>query len=284
MKNIMINFKNNIVRYRKIFFIIVVIINFSCGFTTVEKEGFSWQITFEDNFDTYDHSKWINTHDNGKRTIWSNKELEWYKEENVEVENGILKLTAKPESIYGKDEESEKQFEFTSGMICNAKSFTQAYGKWEMKVRFPFKKGFWPAFFLVPVQRPTLPEIDVFEYFGRTENEISCTNHWGVDYPGASTGGQREPFYFINEKKITGDFSDKWMIWSFECYPNKMVWKLDGKIVKESTEGIPTAPLYMIANVAVKDWSDNNTGLENDGVPYVMEIDYVKIYKMVPNN
>ncbi len=247
----------------------------SCGFRTMEKsEDYSWKLTFEDNFDTFDRSKWITLHDNGNRTIWSNKELEWYVDENVAAENGVLKLTAKKQSIYGKDVESEKQFQYTSGMICNSKSFTQAYGKWEMKVKFPFAKGYWPAFFLVPVQRPTLPEVDVFEYFGKERDKISCTLHWGVQY------GQKEPLYYMKSKELEGDFDNKWMVWSFECLPEKMTWKLNGNTVFESTEGIPTAPLYMIANVAVKDW-DNNP-VDDSNLPYIMEIDYVKIYQMVP--
>jgi beta-glucanase (GH16 family) len=247
---------------------------------------YEWKLTFEDNFDFFDSEKWFTHFRNGNRTIWSNKELQWYKDENVKVENGILMLTARKESIYGKDPESEKQFEYTSGMICN-RDFSQAYGKWEMKVRFSFKKGFWPAFFLAPPnQIPSLPEIDVFEYFGINENKISCAHHWGLDYPnwGGIYEGKTEPFYYVRSKEIEGDFSNVWMVWSFECFPDKMVWKLNGNVVYETTEGIPTAPLYMIANVAIKDFPQNNYEVDDSGLPYVMEIDYVRIYKMVPKN
>jgi beta-glucanase (GH16 family) len=246
--------------------------------------NYEWQLTFEDQFDAVDRSKWIFKHDNGVQTIWSNKELEWYKEENVVAEGGVLKLIAKKESVYGKDPESEKQFEFTSGMICNSKSFTQAYGKWEMRVRFPFKKGFWPAFFLVPIQRPTLPEVDVFEYFGIKKDEIGCNLHWGIDYPNPSMGNDPKPFYNLKVHNFTGDFADKWMVWACEIFPDRIVWKLDGNKVFESTEGIPTAPMYMIANVAIKDRPENGNKVDETGLPYVMEIDYVKIYKMVPKN
>ncbi|MBL8008445.1 MAG: glycoside hydrolase family 16 protein [Ignavibacteria bacterium] len=257
----------------------------SCGFHTLDSNNYSWKLVFEDNFDSFDKSKWRTLHDNGNRTLWSNKELQWYNDENVKVENGILKLIAKKESIYGKDPESEKQFEYTSGMICNSKSYTQAYGKWEMKVKFPYKKGFWPAFFLVPLQRPTLPEIDVFEYFGIKKNKISCNQHWGVDYPSQEAIKRGTyPYYFAKGKEIEGNFSDVWMVWSFECFPDKMLWKLDGNTVYESTEGIPTAPLYMIANVAIKDFKDNNYKVDNTGLPYIMEVDFIKIYKIVPEN
>lgn len=250
------------------------------GFSTVECDGTKWELVFEDNFDSFDRNSWQTMHDNGNRTLWSNKELQWYNDGNVYAENGILKLVAKKESIYGKDVESEKQFEFTSGMICDSKSLSQKYGKWEMKVKFPFRKGFWPAFYLVPLTRPTLPEIDVFEYFGKKENEISCTQHWGKDY------GLKPPDYNVKSKELTGDFSDVWMIWAIEVTPKKMVWKLNNNIVFSSKKGLPKSPLYMIANLAIKDWQDAGISYEEisnnaEGNPYVMEIDYVKIYKMV---
>lgn len=241
-----------------------------------------WKLTFEDNFDSYDTSKWINHHDNGVRAIWSNKELQWYRDENVKVTGGKLQLIARKEKIFGKDPESEKFFDYTSGMICNSWSFTQPYGKWEIRVKFPFRKGFWPAFYLCPKQRPTLPEVDVFEYFGIQENSISCNLHYGIDYPGGINKDPGPPFYYVKSKELFGEFVEKWMIWSVEIYPERIIWKLDGKIVFESNEGIPTAPMYMIANVAVKDFADNNYIVDDRDMPYVMEIDYVKIYQMIP--
>ncbi len=258
----------------------------SCGYSKDDNPNYEWKLTFEDNFDTFDKTKWITLFDFGNRTIWSNKELQWYQDENVTVENGVLKLTAQKESIYGKDNESENQFEYTSGMICSSFGFAQAYGKWEIKVRFPFKKGFWPAFWLVAKERPGLPEIDVFEYFGIEKNKISSTHHWGISYPNYSNayGGKTAPFYYVESKETKGNFADEWMIWTFECLPNKMTWKLNGNVVFEATEGIPTAPLYIIANVAIKDWADNNNVVDNTGLPYIMEIDYIKAYKMIPKN
>ncbi len=244
---------------------------------------YEWKITFEDNFDNFDTTRWLTHFDMGNKTIWSNKEVQWYQTRNIVAEDGVLKIIAKKESVYGKDSESEKQFEYTSGMINTPRTFTQAYGKWEIRTRFPFKKGFWPAFWLVAKQRPGLPEIDVFEYFGINENKISCNHHWGIDYPNYSGiyEGKTAPFYYNEGKELTGDFSNEWMVWSFECLPNIMKWKLNGNTVYEDTKGIPTAPLYIIANVAVKDWEANGFKVD-DSEPYVMEIDYVKVYQMVP--
>lgn len=267
-------------------FVLVIFFSFvSCAYNSEPEADFEWKLTFEDNFDTFDRNVWLTHHDNGQRTIWSNEELEWYHDDNVVAENGVLKLIAKKQFVYGKDTYSEKQFDYTSGMITNANSFTQAYGKWEMKVKFPFAKGFWPAFFLVPKQRPSLPEIDVFEYFGMSQDKIWMNHHWGIDYVNYSGGtyeGKTAPFYYQEGKELEGKFDDVWMVWTFECFPNKMVWKLDGKEVFETTKGIPTAPLYMIANVAIKDWPPNNKFVDDSKLPYIMEIDYVRIYQMVP--
>ncbi len=255
------------------------------GSRVTDNLNFKWELTFEDQFDTFDAAKWLTVYESGGRTNWANKELQWYKDENVITEGGVLKIIGKKESIYGKDLHGEKQFEYTSGIICSSLGFLQAYGKWEIKTRFPFRKGFWPAFWLVANQKPGLPEIDVFEYFGIKKTMISSGHHWGLDYPhysGSVFEGKGAPFYYVAGKETEGDFSDEWMIWSFECFPDKMVWKLNGNIVYEATEGIPTAPLYMITNVAIKDWPENNNEVDGTDVPYVMEIDYIKVYKMVP--
>lgn len=268
--------------------ILIISLNLiSCGFLSDDNPDYEWKLTFEDQFDSFDTTKWITHYDHGGRTIWSNKELEWYQRENVIIENGVLKLIAKKESVYGKDTEGEKQFEYTSGMICSSFGYTQAYGKWEIKARFPFAKGFWPAFWLVAKQRPGLPEIDVFEYFGIWKNKMWSNHHWGIDYPNYEGGvyeGKTAPFYYSSGKETEGNFADVWMVWSFECFPNKMVWKLNGNIVFEATEGIPTSPLYIIANVAVKDFEQNNYEVDNSNLPYIMEIDYIKAYKIVPKN
>jgi beta-glucanase (GH16 family) len=271
--------------YYTVISIFILLHMYSCGFRSDDNLNYEWQLTFEDNFDTFDTSKWMTVYDSGGRTNWANKELQWYLDENLVTDNGILNLKAKKESIYGKDLHGEKQFEYTSGIICSSNGFTQAYGKWEMRVKFPFRKGFWPAFWLVPKQNPTLPEIDVFEYFGIKENIIASVHHWGLDYPhysGHELEGKGEPFYYVSGKETEGKFADEWMTWTFECLPNSMVWKLNGNIVFEASDGIPTAPLYMIANVAVKDWEENGYIVDESIQPYVMEIDYVRVYKMVP--
>lgn len=274
-----------------IFIIALLVIVFKSDliFSTDLEKGkhgnYKWQLTFEDNFNNLDKNKWQTIFKSGVRTIWSNKELQWYKDENAVIENGILKLIVKKETIYGKDAESEKQFEFTSGLITTAKTFSQAYGKWEMKVKFPFRKGFWPAFWIVANQQPGLPEVDIFEYFGRKENEMYVNQHWGIDYPNYAGGtyeGKTEPFYNTNGKNIIGDFSNEWMVWTLEIFPDKIYWKLNDKIVFESTKGIPTSPMYIIANVAVKDWDENNKEVDNSDEPYIMEIDYIKAYKIIP--
>ncbi len=64
--------------------ILLFIITFN-GFTSSEKNNNSkkkWELVFEDNFDSFNSSNWITLHDNGNRTIWSNKELQWYKDKN----------------------------------------------------------------------------------------------------------------------------------------------------------------------------------------------------------
>lgn len=271
---------------RTVLFIFIYLMFLSFNIKDTAGNNYNWELTFEDNFNSLDLSKWQRVYESGGRTNWANKDLQWYRDENVSTENGILKITAKKESVYGKDLHGEKQFEFTSGLICSSNGFLQAYGKWEIKVRFPFRKGFWPAFWLVPKQNPTLPEIDIFEYYGIDKNLMTSAHHWGIDYPNYSGlyEGKSEPFYYVKAVETEGEFEDRWMIWTFECFPDKMIWRLDDKVVFEATQGIPTNPLYMIANVAVKDHEANDREVDLSEIPFVMEIDYIRVYRMVPES
>ncbi|MBL0108188.1 MAG: hypothetical protein IPP52_13115 [Ignavibacteria bacterium] len=41
--------------------------------------------------------------------------------------------------------------------------------------------------------------------------------------------------------------------------------------------------MYILANVAVKDFPENNKKVDDSNLPYEMEIDYIRVYQMVPS-
>ena len=133
-----------------------------------------FDLVFEDNFDvdgTPDPHKW--TYDLGGNG-WGNNELQNYTDrpENVMVQDGHLIITARAESFGGSN--------FTSARIKSQNLFDQQYGRFEARIKLPFGKGLWPAFWMLAsnfeeVGWPQCGEIDIMEYIGSKPTEIHGT-------------------------------------------------------------------------------------------------------------
>ena len=80
--------------------------------------------------------------DNGS---WYNGELQYYtdKHDNIKVEDGILKITAKREDFQGKL--------YTSARINTQDKFEFMYGRVEMRAKLPNWEGMWPAFTVINI-------------------------------------------------------------------------------------------------------------------------------------
>ena len=94
---------------------------------------------------------------------WWNGELQFYtdKEDNIRVEEGLLKITAKYESYEGKN--------YTSARINTQDKFEFTYGRVEMRAKLPNWEGMWPAFWLLganidEIGWPNCGELDILEH------------------------------------------------------------------------------------------------------------------------
>jgi beta-glucanase (GH16 family) len=119
-----------------------------------------------------------------------NKELQYYRAENVTVENGCLVLTARKETYLGKD--------FTSGRLNTSGKRFFTHGKIESSIRLPkTANGLWPAFWMLgndfkQVGWPKCGEIDILEMGnsegirkGTQETFFNGACHWGFYKDGA---------------------------------------------------------------------------------------------------
>ncbi len=121
-------------------------------------------------------SKWnMETGGNG----WGNNELQYYtnRETNAKVENGFLTITAQKEDYGGRA--------YTSARITTQNKFDVKYGKIEARIKLPYGKGIWPAFWMLganfsSVGWPGCGEIDIMEMVGgeNGDNTVYSTLHW----------------------------------------------------------------------------------------------------------
>ncbi|WP_216593814.1 family 16 glycosylhydrolase [Flavihumibacter sp. ZG627] len=143
------------------------------------------QLLWSDEFNTNgapDPAKWgydIGRGDNG----WGNAELQYYtnRAENVSVQDGKLKITARKENYSGAA--------YTSARLLSKGKYSMKYGRVEISAKMPEGVGTWPALWMLgnnidAVSWPACGEIDIMEHLGRDLNKIYATLH----YPGRSGG------------------------------------------------------------------------------------------------
>ena len=71
-------------------------------------------------------------------------------------------------------------------------------------------------------------------------------------------------------EKYTGDY----FIYSIEWTPDKLVWKINGKVFKTQTSGVPQEEMYINFSSNLK-----KNASESD-LPSAMEIDWIRVYKL----
>ncbi|MGC8668496.1 MAG: glycoside hydrolase family 16 protein [Chthonomonadales bacterium] len=221
-----------------------------------------WKLTFHDEFngDHLDTSKWIDSYPDGVRTH-SNNEQQYYAPDGYEVRGGLLRLRAEKRSMGGMP--------YTSGIVTTYGKFSQMYGWFEIRARFPKGKGFWPAFWLLPADKRWPPEIDVLEILGHEPNKVYMTNHWR-DAQGRhlSNGGAW----------VGPDFSQDFHTFAVDWSPDTIVWYVDGVERFRSSRGVPAMPMYVLVNLAVGgDWPGNPDA--STPFPSTMDVDYVRVYR-----
>jgi beta-glucanase (GH16 family) len=239
-----------------------------------------WNLLFSDDFDgtSLDTSKWTTCYwwDNDGCTNASNNELEWYQPDDVLVSNGTLKLRAQKRTINASDGNT---YEYTSGMITSGRDtwerllparFAFQYGYAEIRAKAPSGKGLWPAFWMLPDDHNSKPEIDAMEIIGQEPNTIEMHVHYlRSDGSVASSGSS-----------WTGpDFSADWHTFAVDWQPEAIIWYVDGieRWRYTDTLTIPAEPLYLLVNLAV---GGDYAGAPDSSTPFpsYYEIDYVRVW------
>jgi beta-glucanase (GH16 family) len=224
-----------------------------------------WELTFHDEFDgaKLDPTKWNDQYWHGR--THSNNELQYYAPDGYEVGQGRLRFKGEKRKMGGMN--------YTSGMITSLDHFSQTYGLFEIRAKFPKGKGYWPAFWLLPITKEWPPEIDILEILGHETNKVYFTTHW------RDAAGKHQS----KGDSFTGpDFSTDYHTFAVEWKPGECIWYVDGVERYRSTTGIPAEPMYIIANLAIGgDWPGNPDATTR--FPGFMDIDYIRVYRQTGN-
>jgi beta-glucanase (GH16 family) len=267
----------------------IFLVNSSCGgggtttTTTPPATSSAWVLTWSDEFNGAngsgpDPARWVmETGGNG----WGNNELEYYttRSQNVRQENGNLVITALKETYSGSDGVTRN---YTSARLKTAGLLSQAYGRFEARIKIPAGQGMWPAFWMLgqdinTVGWPTCGEIDIMENVGFEPTKVHGSAH-GPGYSGSHglTGVYTLP---------AGNFSDDFHLFAVEWEPNAVRFYVDGNLYETRTPAdLPAGtrwvydhPFFVLLNVAVGgDWPGPPDG--TTVFPQAMLVDYVRVY------
>ena len=215
-----------------------------------------------------DATKW--TYDLGNGTNgWGNSELQNYtnRPDNVIVEGGNLKITAKSESLGG--------FNYTSARLKSEGKFSFKYGKVEIRAKLPQGSGTWPALWMLGANYNTNPwpacgEIDIMEHKGNEPNKIHATLH----YPGNSGGNGNTATTTVNN--VSSEFHIYKVVWT----ANTIKFYVDDTVF-HSYNNVAGSPFndnfFMIMNVAM---GGTFGGTIAPGFTQsTMEVDYIKVFQ-----
>lgn len=223
------------------------------------------QLAFSDEFSgtSLDASKWLDSYPDGARTH-SNNEQQYYAPEGVTFRDGKMIFTAKREQRGGMP--------YTSGMVSSYGKFSQKYGRFELRARFPKGKGLWPAFWLLPVTKNWTYEIDILEILGHDLKTVYFTNHW-----------RNESGKVVNAQGVLRgiDLSADFHTYTLDWTEKALIWSVDGVERHRTTEHVPQEPMYVLANLAV---GGNWPGFPDGSTPFPssMELDYIRVYAPKP--
>jgi len=257
-----------------------------------------WQLVWSDEFDRsgsnldsngVDLDKWAYQEGTGAQyglDGWGNNEQEYYRKENIEVQDGKLIIEARKGDFGGKP--------YTSGRLYTQPTFNKTFGKFEAKMKLPAGQGIWPAFWMMPQDSEygvwaSSGELDIMEARGRLPQEVAGTIHYGKSWPNNKYKGA--DYDFPTGEDITGEH-----VYGVEWEPGEIRWYVDGHLFQklnnwESTgDNMPAKyaypapfdkPFYMILNLAIGGNFDGGRIPDDSMLPAQMIVDYVRVYDKV---
>jgi beta-glucanase (GH16 family) len=250
----------------------------AAGFTLVWSDEFNGA-----NGSSPDASKW--TYDSGVGgNGWGNNELETYtnRTTNAQIQGGNLVITAVKETYADPSDGVIRNY--TSARLKTQGLFSQAYGRFEARIKIPAGQGMWPAFWMLgnnitSVGWPKCGEIDIMENIGKEPATVHGSLHSSSTV--ARTSDATAPFSLPAGQNLADDFH----LYAVEWDPGTVRFYVDSNLYATFTQSQwPAAgawtfdhPFFLILNLAVGgDWpgSPDNTTI----FPQQMLVDYVRVY------
>ncbi len=270
-----------------------------------------WKLVWSDEFNTgkLDTTKWDYQVGDGSAyglSGWGNAEKQYYTDgdengsNNISFDDEHLIITAKKENYQGSTYTSGKLWTkgdpYNSGQ-ADEPLFSKKYGRIEAKMSLPSGTGYWPAFWMMPLDDAyggwaSSGEIDIMEARGRVTNSVDGTIHFGNTWPNNKSRGGQYDVNKTSEAAQNFDFTEEHE-YALEWLPGVMKWYVDDECFYTTTNWFATsdgnaedftypAPFdqefFIMMNLAI---GGNYDGGQLDDISGgQMKVDYVRVYDL----
>ena len=246
-----------------------------------------WTLVWSDEFSSPDGSapdpsKW--TYDTGGKG-WGNTELECYTNrlQNAQINRGNLVITAQQENAPFVCSDGSTN-SYTSARLKTQGLFSQAYGRFEARIKVSAGQGMWPAFWMLgkditTAGWPTCGEIDIMENIGKEPGTVHGSLH------GPSTTTRTSDATSIFTLPAGQAFADDFHLFAVEWERGVVRFYVDSNLYATFTESQWPAggtwvfdhPFFILLNVAV---GGNWPGSPDSSTvfPRHLLVDYVRVY------
>lgn len=239
-----------------------------------------WELVWSDEFNypgLPDTSKW--SYDIGGHG-WGNNEKQYYTEadpDNVRVEDGVLEITARKETMHDN--------QYSSARLVTKNKGDWKFGKIEVSAKLPPGRGLWPAIWMLPTDWeyggwPDSGEIDIMEHVGFNPDSIFQTVH--TKSFNHRLGTQ------VGKATYVDDVYDQFHTYSIIWNAGQIDFYIDEEkqhTFLNSGRGFDEWPFdqrfHLILNLAIGgDWGGQK-GIDDSIFPAVFTVDYVRVYKFI---
>lgn len=239
----------------------------------------AWSVTWQDEFEGAagappDPTRWV--HQIGG-SGWGNEELQYYTDspDNAALDGaGNLIITARAEPVGTNP--------YTSARLTTKGLFSQAYGRFEARMRLADGRGLWPAFWIMgddidQVGWPSAGEMDIVEQRGSFVQTVSCALH-GPPMLG------RMDVPVSRSRDMPVNVAATFHVYAVEWDPNNIVFLIDDVPFFQITPArrpsyarwVWDHPFFIIVNLAVGGLFPGDPD-DTTIFPTTIAVDYVRV-------
>ena len=291
-------------------------------FEKTESENVPAQMLFEDTFsgNTLDLTKWSHPTEWNRqgRSSWRNDMVSISSAPPAEATGGsALRIGFKRDPVLGEaqapqgsaDRERNVANWVRAGAVQTQRAnsgriFSNTFGYWEARIRFPAVQGTWGAFWLMSntIGGRTSSgvhgtEIDIIESIGASHGDFNFALHWNYHDPNPAPSAERSvaEAFRIGRDPVPNIYDGQFHIfavcWSPEYYVfyinNIELWR-----VRNDGQGLPTGvnnfgvmrnPSYMILSVEAGNWGPVAGVLPPGWQEDAVYVDWVRVWNQPRN-